>query len=263
MVAFAIRLTVIVACAFNAACATRIVRPVQPAKPAAEALLVLPGFGYGPGGERALEALAPSMAAEGIDLYVPRYVSRGGLARSRTNLQRFIRAQRLDRYERVHVFAFIAGAWTFNQLADVATLPLATIVYDRSPFQERAPRIASERLRFLTWLRHGSTVGEVARTPYAPLNAPGTRVALMVETKPTPFIRRFSNIARSYGPYRFECQSFAQRHDDCLYLQMDHGEVYVRFAEIWPELLAFIRTGRFTAAAIRTAPAVTPPGGSR
>jgi hypothetical protein len=39
---------------------------------------------------------------------------------------------------------------------------------------------------------------------------------------------------------------------------MNHNEVYVRFAEIWPELSAFIRTGRFSEAANRTPPAGDP-----
>jgi hypothetical protein len=256
MVASTLRLAILAACAASAACAGMIVRPVTPQKPATEAVLILPGFGYGPDGEKAIKAVAASMAAEGMDLYVPTYISRRGLAESRANLQRFIRDHRLDRYERVHVFAFLAGGWTFNPLAETAALPLATVVYDRSPFQERAPRIASGRLRLLTWLRYGSPVADVARTPYPPLTVPSARVALMVETKPTSFIRRYSRIANSYGPYRFECDTFSQRYDDCLYLPMDHGEVYLRFGEIWPELLAFIRTGRFTSAADRTPPPI-------
>jgi hypothetical protein len=263
VIAFAVRLTILAACACSAACASTLVKRGASPKPAVEALLVLPGFGYGPKGEKALKSLATSIAAEGMDLYVPTYVSRRGLTQSRANLQRFIRNHRLDRYERVHVFAFLAGGWTFNRLAEVAALPLATVVFDRSPFQERAPRIAAERLGFLTWLRYGSMVSDVANTPYAPLTAPDARVALMVETKPTSFIKRFSRAARSYGPYRFECDSFAQRYDDCLYLPMDHGEVYVRFTEIWPELLAFIRTGRFTSAANRTPPMVDSVGTGR
>ena len=57
---------------------------------------------------------------------------------------RFIQDNNLARYERLHVFAFLAGAWTLNPLLDGRALPnLATVVYDRSPYQERAPRIAS------------------------------------------------------------------------------------------------------------------------
>lgn len=260
MIASALRLAILTACVGNAACASMVVRPVSPSKPAAEALLVLPGLGYGPKAEKALKSLAASTAAEGMDLYVPTYVSRHGLAGSRANLQRFIRDQRLTRYQRVHVFAFLAGGWTFNPMPEVEQLHLATIIYDRSPFQERAPRVAVERLRFLAWLRYGSTVADIATTPYVPLTATGARVALMVETKPTSFIRRFSSTARRYGPYRFECDAFTQRYDDCLYLPLDHGEMYTRFADIWPEVLAFIRTGRFTSAASRTPPVLASPG---
>ena len=46
--------------------------------------------------------------------------------------------------------------------------------------------------------------------------------------------------ARRYGPFAFECDAFGQRYDDCLYLPMNHDELYVRFAEVWPEVLAFI-----------------------
>jgi hypothetical protein len=264
MMRYVLRLAALAAALSGAACATMGIEPAPAAAPAPEALVVLPGFGFGADGQRALAAIAAPAAAARLDLYVPAYVSRGGLAESRSNLRRFIREERLDRYQRVHVFAFIAGGWTFNPLADAGALPnLATVVYDRSPFQERAPRIAAARLPFLTWLRHGSTVADVANSPYTPLTAPGVKIGLMVETKPTAFVRRFARTARGFGPYRFECDSFAQRHDDCLYLAMDHGAVYGRFAEVWPDLLAFIRTGRFTSAADRTPPAVEDIGAGR
>lgn len=147
--------------------------------------------------------------------------------------------------------------------ATEALLVLPGFGWTFNPLQERAPRIAVDRLGFLTWVRYGSPVADVARTPYPPLTAPHARVALMVETKPTSFITRYSHIASNYGPYRFECDSFGERYDDCLYLPMDHDEVYVRFAEIWPELLAFIRTGRFTSTANRTPPDIHSSGTRR
>ena len=196
------------------------------------------------------------MAAEGVELFVPSYISRSGLYKSAVQLNRFIGQHRLDQYERLHVFAFIAGAWTFNPLAGIRPLPnLATVIYDRSPYQERAPRIAAEKLRLFAWLRYGSPVFDVAKTPYPPLASPDVNVALLVETRPTSFIRQHEKAARSYGPFRFECDAFMQRYEDCLYVDMSHDEVYVRFGEIWPELLTFMRTGRFTSAANRTQPA--------
>jgi len=259
------RLVVVACCAGSVACANAIVRPVlAPSKPTADALLVLPGFGYSRAGEQAFRSLAPSMAAEGVDLYLATFVSRSGLEDSRERLRRFIRENRLDRYDRVHVFAFIAGGWTFNPLVDSDVLPnLTTVVYDRSPYQERAPRIARERLRFLTWVKYGSVVFDVARTPYAPLDAPDVRVGLVVETVPTPFIRRYAASARRQGPYRFECDAFGQRYDDCLYTAMNHNDLYVRFGEVWPDVRAFIRTGRFTPSANRTPQITETPAGGR
>lgn len=250
-------LAIVVVAALAGGCAGPLVRPViAPLTPKRDALLVLPGFGYGRAEGRAFRSLAPSTSVEGVDLYVAPFVTRTGLSASRDNLARFIRDNQLEQYERVHVFAFIAGAWTINPLVDRGMLPnLASLVYDRSPYQERAPRIAVANLRVPAWLRYGSTIFDVARQPYAPVGAPGVKVAIMVESTPTSFIRRYRTQALEYGPFAFGCDSFQQRYDDCLYLRMNHDELYERFAEVWPELRAFIRTGRFSAAADRTAPA--------
>ena len=251
---------ILTVCTCLAACGGSVVRPaLSPAKPPSDALLVLPGYGYSGAGERALRSLAPAMANEHIDLYVADYVTRSGLATSRAKLERFIRENRLDRYERLHVVAFLAGAWTLNPLLEQRVLPnLATVVYDRSPFQERAPRIAAEKLPVLAWMRYGSTVFDVAKTPYAPLTAPHVKVALLIESTPTSFIRRYEREARSYGPFAFACGAFGQRYDDCAYLPMNHDELYTRFADVWPEVLTFIRNGTFTVAANRQPPAGDP-----
>ena len=241
-----------------AGCAGQVV-PRSPEPASREALLVLPGFGYSNGAEGRFRALGTSLAAEGIDLYVPDYVERSGIADSRRELLEFYRKRGLDQYRRVHVFAFIAGAWTLNPaVRDEQFRNLATIVYDRSPLQERAPRIADEKLHFLTWVRYGNVVFDVARTPYVPVDPSGVRIGLMVETRPTSLIRKYAKEARSYGPFRFECDAFGQRHDDCIYLDMNHDDLYKRFAELTPQLLSFMRTGRFTAEASRVPPATDP-----
>jgi hypothetical protein len=197
------------------ACAGNL-RPATSSRPNEEALLILPGFGYRRAGARALESLAPTIHREGIDLYVADYLTRGGLAASRTKLERFIRDNRLERYRRVHVFAFIAGAWTVNPLIEKGKLPnLGRVVYDRSPFQERAPAIAVDQLRMLAWLCYGSTIFDLSRTPYAYRSAPpGVDVALVVESVPTTFIKRHEKAARALGHVAFECGAFNQRYDD-------------------------------------------------
>ena len=255
-----VRMTILAAAACLAGCAGPVIRPaLSPSKPKGDALLVLTGFGYGSSAEKAIHSLAASTAREGVDLYVPPYVTRTGLATSRAKLERYIRENRLDRYERLHVFAFLAGAWTFNPLVERHHLPnLVSVIYDRSPFQERAPRIAVDKLPLLAWVRYGSTVFDVAREPYPALTSPDVKVALMVESTPTSFIKRHDEAARQLGPFAFACGSLGQRYDDCLYLPMNHNELYARFTEVWPELLTFIRTGGFSGAANRTTPVDDP-----
>jgi hypothetical protein len=252
------RFTLIVVVASCTACAGTL-RPASASRPNDEALIVLPGFGYGRAGERSLGSLAPTINRDGIDLYVADYLTRGGLASSRSKLERFIHDNRLDRYRRVHVFAFIAGAWTVNPLIAEGKLPnLGRVIYDRSPFQERAPAIAVEQLRLLAWLRYGSTIFELSRTSYAPLAAPGVDVALVVESVPTTFIKRHATAARALGAFAFDCAAFNQSYRDCGYIELSHDELYTRFAELWPDLLSFIRTGRFSAAMDRTPPTADP-----
>ncbi len=224
----------------------RLTPAVSPSRPNRDALLVLPGLGYGRGAAGGFRNVAGAAARGGVDVYVPASVSRGGLDANRATLRAFIRDQHLDRYERVHVFAFIAGAWTVNPLLDAGALPnLATIVYDRSPFQERAPMIAIRDLRVPAWLRYGRTIFDVARTPYPPLARGGVRVALLVETRPTAFIVGHLTAADAPEADAFDCNAQRQRFDECVQVAMRHDDLYTRFTDLWPELEAFIRTGHW------------------
>ena len=126
----ALRFAIVAATLCLTACAGPLAAlSLSPVTPKGDALLVLPGFGYGRTGRNAMRSLTASMVSERVDLYVPTYVTRSGLATSRAKLHRFIRENRFYRYERVHVFAFIAGAWTLNPLVERQALPnLATVI---------------------------------------------------------------------------------------------------------------------------------------
>ena len=229
-----------------ASCAGPAVRPkLAPAPSRRDALLILPGLGYGRDDGQAFRSIAASAAADGIDVYVPSYLTRGGLDDSREKLLAYVRAERLDRYERLHVFAFIAGAWALNPLADRNALPnLRTIVYDRSPMQELAPAIAADRLPVRAWLRYGSTIFDLARTPYPALASDRIKVALLVETRATKFMQRHEKDARLQGPVVVHCDALGQRYDACAYVAMNHDDLYTRFEDVWPEVRTFIATGR-------------------
>ena len=245
---------IVVACC-AAACAGTVPRPALSSRPHNEALLVLPGFGFGRDGARTLRSLAPTINRDGFDLYVADYLTRGGLASSRARLERYVVDNRLDRYQRLDVFAFIAGAWTINPLIEQGQLPnLGRVVYDRSPLQERAPAIAVDRLRLFAWLRYGSTIFDIARSSYTPINRPDVDVALMVESSATVFITHHTQAARALGPISFDCDSLRQRHDDCGYIAINHNELYTQLGDVWPEVRTFLQTGRFSEAMNRTPP---------
>jgi hypothetical protein len=239
-----------------ASCAGPVVKPaLAPAAEHRDAVLILPGFGYGRGEGKVFAEFAASASRDGVDVYVAPFLTRSGLDDGRARLERFIRDERLDRYTRLHVFAFIAGAWTLNPLLDRLPLSnLATVVYDRSPYQERAPKIAVTKLRRRAWLRYGRTIFDVARLPYPPNQRPRVRVALLVESAPTPFMTSHAKDAAAYGPFEFRCDSLGQRYDDCAYVAMNHADMYARFADLWPDVYAFVQTGRFTVSADRTPP---------
>ena len=101
------------------ACAGPTLKPsVTPVAVGRDALLVLPGFGYGRDDEKVFRAVAETASASGIDLFVALLCHAIGPPIQPEKLVRFIREQRLNRYERLHVFAFIAGGWTINPLVD-------------------------------------------------------------------------------------------------------------------------------------------------
>jgi hypothetical protein len=252
----AFRIIVLLTAACVSACAGSVRPTLSPRKPKTDALLILPGLGYNHAAEQTFRSVAASVSTQGVDVYVADYLTRGGLYQSRDRLRRFIDKNDLAQYQRVHVFAFLAGAWTFNVVADTARLPnLATVVFDRSPLQERAPRIAADHLRVVAWLRYGNILFDLARLPYPPFTDEKVKVGLLIETKPTSFIRDHAAAARAYGPLAFGCSSLSQRYQDCIYVPMNHNELYQRFPEVLPELLAFIRSGRFTVGANRQPPA--------
>jgi len=249
------RIIVLLAAACVSACAGSVRPTLSPDQPKTDALLILPGLGYNRDAEHTFRSVAASVSSAGVDVYVADYLTRAGLYQSRDRLRRFIDKNNLAQYQRVHVFAFLAGAWTFNVVAGTARLPnLSTVVFDRSPLQERAPRIAADHLRVLAWLRYGTILFDLARLPYPPFTAEKVKVGILIETKPTSFIRDHAAAARAYGPLAFGCDTLSQRYEDCMYVGVNHNELYQRFPEVLPELLTFMRTGRFTAGANRHPP---------
>ena len=207
------RLPVIVVAAFLGACAGPMVRPsVAPAAPKREALLVLPGFGYGRAEGKVFRSLAPAVAAEGLDLYVAPFVTRTGLASSRDKLaaihpRQSPRALRAGPRLRVHRRRVdVQSTRRSRHAAEPRHRGLRSqpVPGARAPNRRRRrlprPRVDPVRLDDLR---------RRARPPTRRSTASDVKVAIVVESAPTSFIRRYDAEARKIRPVRLRLRQLS------------------------------------------------------
>lgn len=213
-----------------------------------EAVVVVPGITIGVAGRR---SVARFFGAAPYDLFFLDYLygatlHRCSLEGAVENLQGLLQAHGLEAYARVHVFANILGGWTVNLALRSRPLPnLASIVYDRSPIQERAPAVVSGLLPVSTRTVLGRVVEDVAATPYPALHGDGVRVGLVIEDRASLLMRMLRRSADRMGPYAFEAERMGQRFDDALHVALSHDEIYTGIDSYGPAVLRFFRDGAF------------------
>ncbi|MBX7057591.1 MAG: hypothetical protein K1X75_05955 [Leptospirales bacterium] len=203
-----------------------------------------------------MQRFAEIARPHGYDVYVADYIRRDGLAESREALHTFVREQSLEGYRALHVFAFIAGAWSLNALLQERPLPnLRSLIYDRSPLQERAPAIAAQELSLPARILYGQVLFDLAQTPYpVPPPTGHLRLGLLIEAQASPLLRRYRAEAEAMGPISFAPQSFQQSFADAIYVDMHHDAMYIHFDALASELLHFFDHGVFSPAANRRPP---------
>lgn len=215
-----------------------------------EAILILPGFGSKLHGSKHQKKY---FRDKGYDLFIPKYISRKSIEASVKNVDEFIAKHHLGEYRKVHIFSYIVGSWTVNSwIKDHPKNNIATIVYDRSPLQERAPYALITDSPKIAKLLAGQIMFEFSRTPYAGIPKGKIRTAILVESKATKLIRRHKKTTLSMGEVRWDMAQFGQEHDDFLYTWLDHDDMYERFDVVGPEIFNFIKNGRFSEQARRT-----------
>lgn len=243
------------------ACAPLHVIPTSRQNPSREAILVLPGIGMKRSALDEIRAFGREAHKAGFDLFVLDYRSRKSVAAGVEALHRLMERHDLGRYRRVHVFAYILGGFTFNRLVERYPFPnLGHVVYDRSPLQELAPRLATTGwMRLPTRLAAGPVVADLAAIPYPAADFPGDhRVGLIIENRATPFVRRRRKRALALKSLSFDPADLGQEHDAVLHVRFNHTEMYTHFEVIGPELLHFFRHGDFTDQARRVPLGIDP-----
>ncbi|MEL6408453.1 MAG: hypothetical protein AAFR81_29065 [Chloroflexota bacterium] len=190
-----------------------------------------------------------------MDIFVPDYVARPSLAGCVESVADFIITENLASYQELHVFAYILGGAIFNRYLAENDLPnLRSIIYDRSPHQERAPRVAADLFPSLARLSFGNVVLELADNPYQPCPREDIHRALLIETKRTTLMQIFAWHARKMGAIHWEANTFGQAHDDYVYIPLDHTQMYARLGAFSSLLSHFYAHGHFPENANRTPP---------
>ena len=104
-----------------------------------EAILILPGFGSKIHGVKHIKKF---FTHKGYDLFIPHYIGRDSLQQCVITLNSFLESHHLLQYKKIHVLSYIAGSWVINLWIQQHPINnIASIIYDRSPLQERAPYV--------------------------------------------------------------------------------------------------------------------------
>lgn len=210
-----------------------------------EAIVILPGFGDHKKGRQHQKKY---FQKKGYDLYIPIYKDGISLENCVAKLEAFYTERGMDDYQKVHFFSYIVGSWTLNRFIEKnGRKNIATIVYDRSPIQERAPYIANKHLGLIVRIKGLKNImAEMASTPYEPLNKDSISIGIIVESKATLLMRLFKKKTLKMGEILWNLDALNQIHDDGHYTWLNHDQMYTRFDIVGAEILSFIHNGAFT-----------------
>jgi len=209
-----------------------------------EAILILPGFGdlY-----HSSKNQVKNFKDKGYDVFIPDYISRKSLDNCVKKLDGFVKKHKLGDYKKVHVFSYIIGSWTINSwIKQNSAGNIATIVYDRSPLQERVPVILVKTNPFLSRLLFGKLIRELSVTPYPSLNESAISCGLLIECKATKILWKKRKAYRKMEPVSFDRAVLKQESRDFFYIFLNHDDLYTHLESAAPQILYFFRENRFS-----------------
>lgn len=208
-----------------------------------KALLILPGLGDSKKGRKHQLAWFDQFE---YDVFIPAYLDFDSYEGCIANLTQFYADQHLADYKGVYVFSYIVGSWSLNEfIARESPTNIKAIVYDRSPLQERAPRVVEDCIpRIGKWVS-GELVGDFNGRPYVSLPDTTIQVGIIVESKATKLIKTFKKTTISYGPLQWAPITPFQSHHDLVYTWLNHDQMYVSFDVIGNAIISFFEHGTF------------------
>lgn len=209
-----------------------------------EAILILPGFGSKVFGTK---KIAKFFKNRGYDVYIPKYISRKSVEQSVKNVDRFVLKHGLKEYKKLHVFSYIFGTWTINLwIKEHGKCNIATMVFDRSPLQERAPEALIKDSPLLAKVLFGDVMSDFCNTSYLPINDTVILKGIFIETYATRLINKHKKTALKNGPVTFDVQALNQSYTDFCYIPLNHDEMYQQLDVFGNEVIRFIKDGSFS-----------------
>ena len=228
----------------------------QDSIPKKHALLLLPGFGSRINGTGALKRYFKK--AE-MPVYVASYISRKSIKKSTENLEHYYQTHELSQYDELHVMAYIIGSWTLNPwIIQYGKRNIKTIIYDRSPLQERAPTILIKDLKLVNAILFGEITKDFIKTPYPSLVDTSINTGIFIETYATNVVRKHRETAMALGPIHWDVASLKQPFTDFTYVPLNHDQMYTKPQEFGQEVFYFITHGHFSDGFKRNAPVQNP-----
>ena len=214
-----------------------------------EAILILPGFGSKIQGTL---HIADFFFNKGYDIYIPDYISRKSIEKCVTNLDKFIISYKLKEYKKIHVFSYIIGSWTLNTWINNNPINnIATIIYDRSPLQERAPYALVKDVPLLIRIISGKIMKEFSVTKYPTIAKNNLNIGIIIESKATKLLAKHKKSALDVGPVNWDVTNLNQNYTDKFYITLNHDQMYYRFDVSGNEIFYFIKNNKFTETAKR------------
>lgn len=210
-----------------------------------EALVILNGFGDSKKNRRIQKEF---FQEKGYDLFIPEYVEKKSLDLTISTFSSFYNRYKLDQYKQVKFLCYIIGGYVLNQhIEKNGKGKITTIIYDRSPTQERAPKVAVQKLKLITKIYYGKVLFDFSEIKINPLsNKDSLIIGVIVENKATKLMRFFKRTSNSYGNYNYNAKEIETNLDDFIHTYLDHDLMYRRFDVIGQEILHFLEKGRFS-----------------
>ena len=210
-----------------------------------KALVVLNGFGAS---KKRIQIQKEFFQNIGYDLFIPKYVNKNSLDLTIKSFSSFYYENSLDQYHEVKFLCYIIGGYVLNQhIEKNGKGNITSIIYDRSPTQERAPKVATEKFPFISKILYGKILAEFSNESITSLsNSSGLKIGVIIENKATRLMRFFKKESDNYGKYNYNAIEIEKNLDDCIHTYLDHDLMYERFDVIGAEILCFLTKGKFS-----------------